>query len=449
MRKHRTFLTTTHIILLSFLAAILVGTVLLSLPISTASNKSVGLVDAFFTATTSVCVTGLVTLPTFSTWSVFGQVVILVLIQIGGLGVITVMSAFALFINKRMGLKKSLVLQDAFNLNTLFGMSSFIKKVVLGTLAVEAVGAVLYMTVFVKDFGVRGIWISIFNSVSAFCNAGIDIIGADSLAGYTNNVAVNLITSCLIILGGIGYIVWWDVIRVIKDRKKKRFSRLTLHSKIAISTTFVLLISGTVLFFLFEYNNPDTIANLSFFEKIQASFFQSVTTRTAGFYTLPQQNFCDASALLSVFLMFVGGSPSGCAGGVKTVTVAVLVFFALSGVKNKNDTVFFGRSITKDVLNKAFVVVSVSFVTAVISLFALLVFADINFVDALYECVSAVATVGLSRDVTPYLNTASKIVIALTMYAGRVGPISLAVMFKVGNKRENIIKCPVEEISVG
>lgn len=441
--------TTTHIILLSFLSAIFVGTFLLSLPVSTVNGKSVGVVDALFTATTSVCVTGLVTLPTFSTWSVFGQVVILLLIQIGGLGVITVMSSFALFANKRMGLKKSLVLQDAFNLNTLFGLSSFIKKVVVGTLLVESVGALLYMTVFVRDFGLRGIWISLFTSVSAFCNAGIDIIGQNSLADYCTNPIVNFTTASLIVLGGLGFIVWWDVLRVVKDRKKKTFSRLTLHTKIVIVVTFVLILSGALSFFVFEYNNPETLASLSLFDKIQASFFQSVTTRTAGFFTLPQQNFTDASAFVSMLLMFVGGSPAGCAGGVKTVTVAVLLCFALSGVKNKNETVLFGRSIAKDTLNKAFVVVFVSFVTLALSFVCLLAFSNINFVDVLYECVSAVATVGLSRDVTASLNTVSKIIVILTMYAGRVGPISLAVMFKTGRGSENIIKCPVEDISVG
>ncbi len=441
--------TTTHIILFSFLSAIVVGTFLLSLPVSTVDGKSVGVIDALFTATTSVCVTGLVTLPTFSTWSVFGQVVILLLIQIGGLGVITVMSSFALFVNKRMGLKKSLVLQDAFNLNTLFGLSSFIKKVVVGTLLVEGIGALLYMTVFVRDFGLRGIWMSLFTSVSAFCNAGIDIIGENSLADYCTNPLVNFTTASLIVLGGLGFIVWWDILRVIKDRKKKTFSRLSLHTKIVIVITLILILSGALSFFVFEYNNPETLAPLSLFNKIQASFFQSVTTRTAGFFTLPQQNFTDASAFVSMLLMFVGGSPAGCAGGVKTVTVAVLVIFALSGVKNKNETVLFGRSIAKDTLHKAFAVVFVSFVTLVLSFICLLAFSNINFVDALYECVSAVATVGLSRDVTSHLNTVSKIIVILTMYAGRVGPISLAVMFKTGRGSENIIKCPVEEISVG
>ena len=209
-------------ILVSFLIAILVGTLLLFLPISSADGVSIGFVNALLTATSATCVTGLVAVPTFSSFSIFGQAVILFLIQIGGLGIITVMAAIAFFVKKEMGLSDRVLLQDSFNLNTLFGLSEFIKKVVVCTLAVEGIGALLYMTVFVPDFGARGIWVSVFTSVSAFCNAGIDIIAADSLCSYYANPLVNIVTCALIILGGIGYIVWWDVMRVVKEAKRKR-----------------------------------------------------------------------------------------------------------------------------------------------------------------------------------------------------------------------------------
>ena len=238
MRKAR--LTTTQVILLSFLAAIMLGSVLLALPISSRSGEPVPYLDALFTATTSTCVTGLVTLPTVSTWSAFGQIVILLLIQIGGLGVITIMSGIMLLFNRKMGIGDRLLIQDAFNLNTMSGLIKFVKNVLFGTLIIEGIGALLYMLVFVPEFGARGIWVSVFNSVSAFCNAGIDIVAEDSLCKYATNPLINTVTAALIILGGLGFIVWWDVARVFKDKrikKKKAFSHLTLHSKIALSST--------------------------------------------------------------------------------------------------------------------------------------------------------------------------------------------------------------------
>ena len=219
-KRSKLKLSTTHVILLGFLLTVLIGSLLLYLPISTRDGVSISYIDALFTATTSTCVTGLVTVVTADTWSVFGQVVILLLIQIGGLGVVTVMSAFMLLLHKRMGLNDIILIQDSFNLNTMSGLASFIKKVVIGTFIVEGVGALLYMTVFVPEFGIRGVWISVFNSVSAFCNAGIDIIGADSLVPYALNPIVNIVTSLLIVLGGIGYVVWWDIIRISKEFKK-------------------------------------------------------------------------------------------------------------------------------------------------------------------------------------------------------------------------------------
>ena len=254
-KKQRFTLSTTHIILLSFLIVILFGSVLLSLPISTSSGTSVKFIDALFTATTATCVTGLVTLPTFSTWSVFGQVVILFLIQIGGLGVITIMSGIMILFHKKMGIGDRILLQDAFNLNSLSGLVSFVKRIVCGTLIIEGIGALLYMIVFVPEFGLRGIWISVFTSVSAFCNAGIDIIAENSLCNYALNPIINLVTSLLIILGGIGYIVWWDILRVIKQKRYKKtklFGSLTLHSKIAIAVTLILIFAGALLILIFE-----------------------------------------------------------------------------------------------------------------------------------------------------------------------------------------------------
>lgn len=450
--KKKLSLSTTQIILLGFLITIFIGSILLSLPVSSADGQAVPYIDALFTATTATCVTGLVTVPTATTWSLFGQVVILVLIQIGGLGIITIMTGVMLLLNRRIGVSDRLLIQDAFNLNTMSGMVSFVRKVLLGTLIIEGIGAALYMLVFVPEFGARGIWISVFNSVSAFCNAGMDIIGLNSLCGYATDPLVNFTTSALIVLGGIGYIVWWDVIRVLKTRTKqnrKVFRHLTLHSKIAISSTLVLLVSGTVLFLIFEYNNPLTIQSLSLFDKLQVASFQSVTTRTAGFATVPQENLTNASSVVALLLMFIGGSPVGTAGGAKTVTMAVLVCSAISSIQNRNETTLFGRSVSRQSITKAVAVVTASFAIAFTSTVLLSAVMETSALDILFETVSATATVGLSRNLTGSLNLAGKIIIIVTMYFGRVGPISLAVALGSKKTSQNIVKNPTEEISIG
>ena len=452
MKRSKLRLSTTHIILLSFLAAVLVGAVLLSLPISSATGEKTDFVDALFTSTTATCVTGLVVVPTFSAWSTFGHIVILCLIQIGGLGVITVVSILAMMFHRKMGLSDRLLLQDAFNLNTLSGLSQFVKKVVLGTLIVEGIGALFYMTVFVPEFGLKGIWISVFTAISAFCNAGIDIIASDSFAGYVHNPVINLTTCLLIFFSGIGYIVWWDVIRVLKLRKKRKIKvlkNLTLHSKIALATTFILIFGGALCIFLFEYNNPQTMKDFTLYQKIQASFFQSVTTRTAGFFTIPQEKLSNGSALASMLMMFIGGSPVGTAGGVKTVTVAVVIMAAIATIKNKKDVTMFNRSLSKDAVSKAVAVICTSFFIMFVSTLLLSAVTDADFLDVLYETASATATVGLTRNLTASLNSVGKIIIIANMYFGRVGPISLAVALNLKKQNPNIIKNPVEDISVG
>ena len=441
-------LSTTQWILLSFFIVILIGSLLLFLPISVKEGQSVTYLDALFTATSATCVTGLVTVPTVTTWSIFGQIVILILIQIGGLGVVTILSGMMMLLHRRIGLGNRLLIQDAMNLNTLSGLLRFIKKVLLGTLLVEGVGALLYMIVLVPDFGVKGIWLSFFNSVSAFCNAGIDIIAENSLEQYVHQPLINLVTCGLIILGGLGYVVWWDVIRVI-GTKKMGLKHLTLHSKIVISFTAALILLGTSAILILEYDNPKTIGTFSFGEKLMASFFQSVTTRTAGFATLPQQNLTPSSSLVSILLMFIGGSPVGTAGGVKTVTIAVLCATAYATVKNKNDVSMFGRNLSKQAVGKAIAVSSISFVIVFTSTVLLSVVTDASVLDIIYETVSATATVGLSRSLTAVLNETGKVIIIATMYLGRIGPISLFIALNSKKDRLNLVKNPTEEISVG
>ena len=442
-------LSSTQMILICFLVIILAGSVMLWLPISSASGRPVSYIDALFTATTATCVTGLVTLSTVNTWSIFGQAVILVLIQIGGLGVITILAGIMVMLRKRIGLYDRALIQDSFNLDSMLGIVKFIKKVIAGAFVVEAIGALLYMTVFVPDFGVRGIWISVFNSVSAFCNAGIDIISENSLCDYALNPIINFTTSALIVSGGIGFVVWWDVARILKNKKQRHFKFLTLHSKIALLATAILIIGGGVLFFILEYNNPLTMQNYSLLEKIEASLFQSVTTRTAGFATIPQENFTNASATVSLLLMFIGGSPIGTAGGIKTVTFIVMVAAAISVVKNKRTVDVFSRQISEKSIKKAVSVFVISFAVMLLSTTLLCVVSDGDFLDIVYEAVSATATVGLTRSFTSSLNMAGKIIIIGTMYFGRVGPISLAIAFYTKKGSENIVVNPVEEINVG
>ena len=452
MKKSKLKLSTTHIILFSFFAAVLLGAVLLALPISSATGEWTPFIDALFTSTTATCVTGLVVVPTFSSWSTFGHIVILCLIQIGGLGVITVISILSMMFHRKIGLSDRLLLQDAFNLNTLSGLSYFVKKVVLGTFLVEGIGALIYMLVFVPEFGLKGIWISVFTAISAFCNAGIDIIAPDSFAAYVHNPIINLTTCLLIFFSGIGYIVWWDVIRVLKQRKTRKIKilkALTLHSKIALTTTLILIFGGAFCIFLFEFNNPQTMKDFTLYQKIQASFFQSVTTRTAGFFTIPQEKLSNGSALVSLLLMFIGGSPVGTAGGIKTVTITVIIAAAISAIKNKNDVTMFNRTLSKEAVSKAVAVMCTSFFIMFISTLLLSAVTDASALDLLYETVSATATVGLSRNLTASLNMLGKIIIIATMYFGRVGPISLAVALNLKKRNQNIIKNPVEDISVG
>lgn len=451
--KRREF-TTTRIIALGFLGAILLGTILLMLPVSSQSGQMTNFVDSLFTATTSVCVTGLVTVPTYAHWTVFGQIVIAVLAQVGGLGVITFTMMFLLILRRKIGMKERLLIQDAYNLDTIQGLVVLVKKVVKGTLAVEGAGALLYMTVFIPDFGVRGIWISVFNAISAFCNAGMDVIGADSLAPYVGNPVVNLTTMALILLGGIGFPVWWNIIDILRQRRRKRrdmkvsLQHLSLHTKLVLFMTGFLLLTGALCVFILEYDNPATLGELPLWQKIQAALFQSVTTRTAGFFTISQASLGKATALICCILMFIGGSPSGTAGGIKTTTAAILVLTVVSIIKGRKDTEMFGRKVGDLVVRRALAIFGVSFSVLLLAVVILAAVQPGNFIDCLFEVISAIATVGLTRDFTSELTLAGRIIIIITMYIGRIGPISLALFFN-SKRFVNLKTYPEEKVSVG
>ena len=445
----RNRLSTTQKICLSFLVAILVGSVFLALPISSATGKSVPYLDALFTATTSVCVTGLVTLPTYTTWSFFGQVVMLLLIQIGGLGVVTFITLLALGFHRRIGLHNRFLLEDALNLGSLSGIVRFVRHCALGTLCVEGVGAILYMFVYCPTYGLRGIWISVFHAISAFCNAGIDLVAEDSFCGYATQPLINLVTEALIILGGIGYVVWWDVARYIRNIRKGIRGRLLLHTKLALSTTVFLIFGGALVIFLCERNNPLTMGGMSLPNQLQVSLFQSVTTRTAGFATLPQGDLTNATSFVSMLLMFIGGSPTGTAGGVKTITLLVLVASTFCTIQGKEDLNLFHRSIGKAYVSKAVAVVCFSAVVFFTSSVLLSLVCPASALDILYETLSATATVGLTRGITGSLPALGKLIIIVTMYLGRIGPISLFIALNTTGRRVNLIREPEEIISIG
>lgn len=455
MKSIKKSLSTTQIIALGFFVAILIGTALLMLPVSSADGRVTPLIDSLFTATTSICVTGLVVVPTYLHWSAFGKVVILLLIQLGGLGIISFTTGIMMVIGRRITLHDRILLEDALNLNTLSGLVAFLRKIFCGTFIIEGIGALGYTFLFIPKYGLlRGIWYSIFHSVSAFCNAGIDLLGNNSLSNYLTNTWMNVVTMFLIISGGIGFIVWWDLLDAFKNlmKKEKTFSfivkKLRVHTKLVLITTFILLFGGMLLILLFEYDNTATIGNLDFYHKILASLFQSVTTRTAGFLTIRQSSLRPHTALICMFLMFIGGSSIGTAGGIKTTTFALLVLNTIMIVKGQNHVTVFHKTIPHKTHQKAIAVTLVSFLVLGVAIITMSCFETGSLMDIAYEVTSAIATVGLSRDFTPHLHLIGKTIIIICMYLGRIGPLSLAILFNNNTKR-SLIAYPHEDVTVG
>ena len=432
---------------LSFLLVILIGTLLLMLPFSTATGQETGFTTALFTATTSVCVTGLVVVDTYAQWSLFGQIVILLLIQIGGLGVVAVGAMFMLVGKKRFSLGDRVLLNSSLNVDKSRGLLSFLIKIFKGTFIVEGIGAVLYAVKFIPMFGIlKGIWASVFNSVSAFCNAGIDVIGPNSMMDFQNSPYLLAITMILIVLGGLGFVVWFDlydgIIKGIRRRLSPRaiMSHLTVHSKLVLSLTAALIVFGAIGIFAAEYHNPETIGNMSLSGKIWNSLFQSVTLRTAGFASISQEGLTEVSCMFCYILMFIGGSPVGTAGGIKTVTAFFIFRNALSYIEGKKESVVFRRRITDEHIRKAAAIVLASFIVAWVMTVLLLIRGGIPVVDALFEIISAVGTVGLSRGLTPSLDHVGRLIVILTMYLGRIMPISMAVFFAKTAGKENKLR---------
>lgn len=435
-------------IALGFLTIITIGTILLLLPISTRSGESAGLITALFTATSATCVTGLVVVDTYLYWSVFGQIVIMTLIQIGGLGFMTVITMFSFFLKRKIGLGERSLQRESINTMHIGGVIRLTKKILIGTFIFESVGALLLATRFIPKLGfVRGAFTSLFTSVSAFCNAGFDLTGRyepyASLIPFQNDVIINFTVMALIVIGGIGFFVWDDIYT-----NKCKFAKYKLHTKIVLCTTTFLIVFGAVIFFLLEGRN-ETMKDMNFFEKVMASLFASITPRTAGFNTIDLSKMTPGSKILTDILMFIGGSPGSTAGGIKTTTFAVLVLCTWQNIRNKSGANAFHRRLEATALSQATSVATIN-MTMLITATLLICIAQPHFhmSDILMETFSAIGTVGLSTGITRDLSTFSRLIIILLMYSGRVGGLSFAMTFAQKSMKP-AVQNPVEKINIG
>ncbi len=439
----------TQIIVIGFAVIILIGSILLSFPIASRNCERIGFINAFFTATSAVCVTGLVVVDTYTHWSLFGQIVILLLIQVGGLGFMTMATLFSFILRRRISLKERLIIVESLNQYSLQGVIRLVKRVLFGTLIFESIGVLFLSLRFIRDFGIiSGIYKGIFHAISAFCNAGFDVMGQygqfTSLTAYSGDITVNLVVIVLIIIGGLGFTVWDDVY------KAKSFKALHLHSKLVLFITGILLLFGFVSFFLIEFNNTGTIGSLNVKDKTMMSFFQSVTTRTAGFNTINFSSMRNASVFITILLMFVGGSPGSTAGGIKTTTMGVLMFTAISVIKGRQDTEMFRRRISYTAVTRAFTITLFGALIVSFATITLTTFENVSLVEALFESASAFGTVGLSMGITPDLGLIGKITLIVTMFIGRVGVLTMALAFLAKSQdKDNTYRYRQEKVMVG
>lgn len=421
---------------------IIIGSLLLMLPISSVSGKVTPFNESLFTATSAVCVTGLVVHDTGSYWSAFGQAVILILIQIGGLGVITVAASFALLSGRKISLMQRSTMQEAIAAPKIGGIVRLTGFVLKATLIFELSGAVIMMPVLCKDYGFKGVWLAVFHSISAFCNAGFDILGTDaskyvSLTQYVNCTSINLAVIFLIVIGGIGFLTWEDIYT-----NKLHFRRYRMQSKVILITSAVLIIVPALYFFFFDLNN------LPIKQRILSSLFQSVTTRTAGFNTVDLTALQEPSIATMIVLMIIGGSPGSTAGGIKTTTVAVLIANSLATFGRKDSSHFFKRRIDNQVVKNASTILIMYLVLSFTGAVAISTAEKIPFLKCLFETSSAIGTVGLTLGITPELGLFSQLILILLMFCGRVGGLTL-IYAAISNTKKNISKYPLEHITVG
>ena len=438
-KKH---MTSFQLIILGFAGVIFLGTVLLMLPISTSEQVLTPFHEALFTATSAVCVTGLVVKDTGSYWSQTGQTIILVLIQIGGLGVVTVAASVSLLSGKKISLMQRSTMQDAMSAPKVGGIVRLTRFILKGTFLIEAAGALLLLPVFLSDYGLKGIWLSIFHSVSAFCNAGFDILGTavhafPSLTGYYGSPLINMVIMLLIIIGGIGFLTWDDIYT-----NKLNFKRYRMQSKIILMTTTCLILLPAVFFFTSD------LKNLPMGNRLLAAVFQSVTTRTAGFNTINISEMSEASKAVMILLMLIGGSPGSTAGGMKTTTFMVLILNAIATFRSQENAGAFGRRLEYNVIKNAATIAMLYFSLFFCGGIAISVYEGIPLLDCLYEAASAVGTVGLTLGITPGLHVFSQVVLIILMYLGRVGGLTLIYAVFSGRNKGNA-KLPLEKITVG
>lgn len=430
------------IIVLGFAGLIVLGALILMLPVSSKNGAVTPFNEALFTSVSSVCVTGLVLLDTGSYWSSFGQAVILLLIQIGGLGVVTVAVSFAMLSGRKISLMQRSTMQDSISAPKVGGIVRLTKFILLGTFIVEFIGALAMLPVFIKDFGLKGIWMSVFHSVTAFCNAGFDILGTQSnpfvsITEYSADPVINITVMILIIVGGIGFLTWNDIIS-----NKFKIKRYRLQSKIILLTSLILILLPAVYFFVFDYSD------LTLGKRLLASLFQAVTPRTAGFNTTDISQMTGVSKAIMVFLMLIGGSPGSTAGGMKTTTIAVLIMNAVSTFRRKEDTEMFSRRIDSSIVKNASTLFVMYISLALIGSIIISSVENLPFSQCLFETASAVGTVGLTLGITPYLGIVSQIILMLLMFLGRVGGLTF-IYATVTNYNLKRSKLPLEKITVG
>lgn len=421
---------------------ILTGGAILNLPFMTKSGESVGFINALFTAGSASCVTGLVVVNTGLYWNFWGQLVIITLIQIGGLGIMTLATLFPIVMRRRIGLASRQIIKEQLNVETMTGMVRLLKYVIAFTFTVEGLAAIAMSTRFIPAYGLKdGIWASIFHSISAFCNAGFDITG-DSIVPFQNDFVINFTIMALIVIGGLGFMVTQEILKLRHHRD------LSVHAKIVLIVSAILIVGGAAVFFLLEYNNPDTLKGEGLYTQVLESFFQSVVTRTAGFYSVDILKIRDTSAFLMIILMFIGGSPGSTAGGLKTTTFGILFLSMISVIRGEEETIIFNKHINNKTVVKALALVMISLMIVIGMSFLLTITEPFNFLDILFEVVSAYATVGLTRGITPGLSDFAKLMITFTMYMGRVGPLTMA--FAIGKKADvTKLRYPEANISVG
>ncbi|MDD6238884.1 MAG: potassium transporter TrkG [Oscillospiraceae bacterium] len=432
-----------------FLLVIFLGSVLLSLPVSSRNGESCGAMTAVFTATSATCVTGLSLVDSYSQWSAFGQVVLLGLIQIGGLGYMAFVSVFYFLLRRRIGLRERLVLQQAMALDELKGVVRLVRLMLAGTFLVEGTGALILTLRFLMEYPLKkALWLGVFHAVSAFCNAGFDILGfitpGASLVAYRGDVAINLTLTALIVIGGLGFFVWNDLLML-----RQKNHRLRVHTRLVLWTTAILLVGGTLAILTLEWNNPATLGGLPVGTKILAAFFQSGTTRTAGFAAVDQGSLTGSGKLVSMLLMLVGGSSGSTAGGIKTVSVALLFLMSYSVLRNHKETVLFGRRIPQQQMASA---ASIALLVSGLGLMGGMILSTTNGLalsDCLYESISAICTVGLSTGITAGLNLGSKILLIVYMFFGRVGIMTISFAFMTKIPPDNAVRHPDARVLIG